>query len=192
MQNERIVYENYEKHYELTEMENVITFTRIFSDYHIRKGEPTYFVEQILNNLINQNINCDVAAIEKQLGLKLFPDFRIYCGSKGHTIRSGNDWKVGDQFVAGIWLDIPRMSKIIKLEPAIEIKKIWTFECNENGEIKVDGYPIREEQKVKMAKNDGLSLSDFEEWLVVPFINAKKYFRGQIICWDDAIKYDLG
>src|SRR5690606_7865261 len=114
------------------------------------------------------------------------------CGSKGHTIRSKNDWKMGDHFVPGIWLDIPRMSELIKLEPTIEIKRIWTFECNENGEIKVDGFPVDEEQKVKMAKNDGLSLTDFEEWLVLPCIKDEKRFRGQIICWDDAIDYDLG
>lgn len=172
-------------------MDNILTFTRIFSDYHIRKSEPTYFVEQILNNLMNQSIKCNVEEIEARLGFNLLPGFRTECGSKGHTIRSGNDWKVGERFSPGIWLDKPHHSKMITIEPDIEVKKIWTFECDENGLIRIDGYSIDDQQKAEIAKNDGLSWIDFEEWLVAPCRNSKKGFKGQIICWDDAIAYEL-
>lgn len=172
-------------------MDKVITFTRIFSEYHIRRGETTYFVEQILNNLSNQNINCNVIHVEKQLGHKLLAGFRTKCGSKGHTIRSGYNWSVGDKFSVGIWLDKPHVSEIVIIEPIIEIKKIWTFDCDDNGEIKVDGICIDLKLMEEIAKNDGLSLQDFEEWLIVPCLKAKKPFNGQIICWDAAIKYEL-
>ncbi|WEK20742.1 MAG: hypothetical protein P0Y49_06285 [Candidatus Pedobacter colombiensis] len=170
-------------------MSNVLTFTRIFPEYHIRKGEPTYFVEQILNNLISQNIKCNVAEVEAQFGFRLFDKFRIECGSKGHTVRSGNDWKVGDQFSPGIWLDKPYVSKIITIAPDMKIKKIWTFECSEKGVIAVDGSVIDACQEEEIAKNDGLSLIDFKDWIVMPCRRNQKSFKGQIICWDDSIVY---
>lgn len=172
-------------------MDKVITFTRIFSDYHIRSGEPTYFVEQMLNNLSDQNIDCNPTRVEKQLGHKLLSEFKTKCGSKGHTIRSGYNWSIGDKFSIGIWLDKPYVSEIILIEPMIEVKKIWTFDCDENGGIKVEGIYIDTKLKEEIAKNDGLSLIDFEEWLIVPCRKAHKPFKGQIICWDAAIKYEL-
>lgn len=170
---------------------DLITFTRVFSDYHMKRGEPTYFVEQILNNLIRQNIECNVADIEAQLGFKLLPEFQSKCGSKGHTIRSGSDWSEGDRFSPAIWMDKPHVSKIVTIALDLEVKKTWLFECDEKGIIKIDGFLIDKKQKAEIAKNDGLSLVDFEEWLVVPCIKAKKPFKGQIICWDESISYEL-
>ena len=38
----------------------VITFSRYFPAYQTRKGEPTYFVEQIQNSLISMNWEIDL------------------------------------------------------------------------------------------------------------------------------------
>lgn len=173
-------------------MSDVITFTRIFPEYHIRKGEPTYFVEQILNNLMYQNVRVDVEDIEEQLGLKLLDNFQTKCGSKGHTIRSGYDWQVGDKFTPQVWLGKPRASRLITIAPDLEVKKIWTFECDKNRLITLGGVQVDARQQKEIAQNDGLEWIDFVDWIIKPCYNVEVPFKGQIICWDDSIVYEVG
>jgi len=167
----------------------VITFTRIFPDYHLRKGEPTYFAEQILNNLIGQNLKCDVANLADKLNFNLLENFVLNCGSKAHTIRSGNDWKVGDKFAPFLWQGKPRASELISFAPDLEVKQIWTFDCDIHEVIRLDDSIIDREQEEIIAKNDGLSWLDFREWLVKPCSKNQAPFKGQIICWDNTITY---
>lgn len=139
---------------------------------------------------MQQNIIIDVAGVEKKLGFKLLDKFERECGSKGHTIRSGSDWQVGDKFIPQVWLDKPRASKLISIAPVIEVQKIWTFECDHNGLITVDGLHMDASQEQEIAKNDGLEWIDFNDWIIKPCYIAEKPFRGQIICWDESIVYE--
>lgn len=99
-------------------MSKVITFSRTFPSYHPRKGEPTYFVEQILEWLWDTweenpypnvpemliDLNCredswteeDIMIFNDQLE----PDLRQW---KGHTIRAGQRFKPGDLFKPVVW-----------------------------------------------------------------------------------------
>lgn len=123
-------------------MSKVITFSKFFPAYHPRKGEPTFFVEQI------------------QGGLKV------------HTIRAGSRWKVGDKFSPRIWSGKPYRTPQLTIAPDIEIKKIWDVEIAIGlGGIRINGdwnftdfYPLLE----KLSKNDGLTISDFKSWFNTP------------------------
>lgn len=170
-------------------MNKNITFTRIFPEYHIRKGDLTYFAEQILNNLSGQNIKCDVIALAAKLNFSLLENFEESCGSKGHTIRPGNDWKVGDRFSPLLWQEKPRHSELIPFTPELEVQRTWTFNCNPDGVIHVNGSIIDDKLKQLIAANDGLSWLDFKEWILTPCYKNQTSFSGQIICWDDSIVY---
>lgn len=139
---------------------------------------------------MHQKITIDVAGVEEELGFKLLDKFERACGSKGHTIRSGSDWQVGDKFIPQVWLGNPRASKLITIAPVIEVKKIWTFECDKNGLITIGGLQVDRNQEKEIAKNDGLEWLDFNDWIVKPCYNADRPFRGQIICWDESIVYE--
>lgn len=170
-------------------MSKVITFTRVFPDHHLRKGDLTYFAEQILNNLIGQNIKCDVANLADKLDFNLLEKFEVNCGSKGHTIRSGYDWKVGEHCSPLLWQGKPRASELIRFAPDLEVKQIWTFDCDINGVIRINGSIVDDTQEKIIAKNDGLSWLDFREWIVAPCYRNREPFQGQIICWDTGIRY---
>lgn len=169
-------------------MSKVITFSRVFPIYHPKKGEDTFFVEAILNHFgikfQSEAITPEVAAITN--------DFYLIDGrhKKGHTIRAGNRWKVGDKFSPRVWSDKAYRSKQIIIAPDIEIKKIWGFKIKDfriwivkpNGKWVNIGSTSKEMKQI--AENDGLNLFDLWEWFQYP-----NDFDGQIICWDETIEY---
>ena len=163
-------------------MSRIITFSRYFPAYHPRKGEPTYFVEQIYNGFYSKNNLMDYPN-----GLDV-NDF--VKGIKHHTIRAGNRWKVGDKFSPRVWSGKPYNSKQIIIAPDIEIKKVFDVNFRIRGSINFrivnHRYHFDHEKMKLLAKNDGLSYDDFMAW----FCNGKDWdFKGQIICWNENIIY---
>jgi len=88
-------------------MSRVLTFSRTFPSYHPRKGEPTYFVEKIWNNILkNENTSyyeiCSLNDNIEENKKAIIWDFWVMLKkahevpeSKYHTIRAGHRWKVG-------------------------------------------------------------------------------------------------
>lgn len=154
-------------------------FARTFPMTHPRKGEPTYFVEKIWTALYLNGIHLD------PLNFPDVPfDARIYNQSepKGHTIRAGNRWKVGDYFTPRIWSGRPYNSKTIQFAPPIKVEKLWKIEMLRYGQILINDRLW--EQLTPLAQNDGLTGDDFNNWFP-----PGKLFAGQIICWNKNIEY---
>lgn len=166
-------------------MSKVMTFSRYFPAYHPRKGEPTYFVEQIQNSLISMNWEID---LYKDINppMKFLESLtKENVGYKHHTIRAGNRWKVGDKFSPRVWSGKPYNSKQIIIAPDIEVKKVFKFTLL-GGVAFIDrGDFMNDDQLTQLANNDGLSLYDFVWW----FKNFSYHFEGQIICWNETITY---
>lgn len=174
-------------------MSKVITFSRYFPAYHTRKGEPTYFVEQIQNSLISMNWEID---LYKNINppMKFLESLtKENVGYKHHTIRAGNRWKVGDKFSPRVWSGKPYNSKQIIIAPDIEVKKVWDVKVEKNHfqdddgtiaivtKIIIDGMHKTENYE-KLAANDGLNIDDLCNWFYKPM-------EGQIICWNENITY---
>lgn len=170
-------------------MSKVITFSRTFPSYHPRKGEPTRFVEQILNSLKDQDVFLDFAKIDASLGWSLLDKFGLI-GRKHHTIRGGHRFKVGDWFSPRVWSGKPYKSKQITIAPDIQIKKIWDFEIDPAGVYSINGkYLLNGAIELRLAKNDGFdNPADMFNWFMVNYSKPKP-FEGQIICWNDTISY---
>lgn len=171
-------------------MARVITFSTKFPGNHPRKGEPTHFVQKILHSLVYPNYK---------------PVTEIGNPPKFHTIRKGNRWQEGEWFSPRIWgNDInpktgrsgPYHSKQITIADDIQIKKIWEITIKWDDEVDeidicIDGRwfcQMGSEESMRIAKNDGLNIDDFKNWFNPK--NKPIYFVGQIICWNDTIKYD--
>jgi hypothetical protein len=176
-------------------MTKVITFSRQFPGYHPRKGEPTQFIQKIWKSLGGVPSAYTLPFTEGDFKKSIVWGYQMVDGCKYHTIRSGHRWKVGDMFSPVVWgNDInhksgrsgPYQSKQIKIAPDIEIKKVWDFEIkdSEDGILWLDGEAITIDKVELIAKNDGLSLRDLLDWFKYP-----KDFSGQIICWNENIKY---
>jgi len=175
-------------------MSRVLTFSRVFPVYHPRKGEPTRFIEKIYAGLAD-----------------ILPEFKIpndandywewleyyNCTTpKYHTIRAGSRWKVGDKFSPRVWSGKPYQSKQIIIAPDIEVKSVQEIKIEVDKDyvcILIDNWPFFEENEnmvtqieafETLAKNDGLTLADMKAWFKYP-----KPFTGQIICWNEKIKY---
>lgn len=188
-------------------MSKVIIFSRVFPCYHPNAGQPTYFVEKILNWFWDQPENSFHNVLDLFLELNggkinsvqlnewiinnLVTDVSEY---KNHTIRLGHRWKVGDKFSPRVWSGQPYKSKQIIIAPDIEIKKIWNIEIAYTiqgikiiGKWDFDGF-IKVANNI--ASNDGLSEMDFENWITKsPEFKKKGSFIGQIICWNENIGY---
>jgi len=177
-------------------MSKVITFSLYFPGYHPRKGEPTYFVEKIHHNIWHSipddwmDAQSMIWDLNKHLPRKIVHDFiesldmeaNFADISKGHTIRYGNNFKVGDLFSPRVWSGKPYGSKQIIIAPDIQVKKSWDFESTHD-EIYLNGITILGSKTVDhIAKNDGLTIEDFFRWFNKPF-------EGQIICWNENINY---
>lgn len=165
-------------------MSRVLTFSTAFPGYHSKAGEPTYFVEKILLGLPSSIVIGLTSIPSKyyQTFLQLLADRKLF-EPKGHTIRAGKHWKVGDKFSPRIWSGKPYNSKQLIIAPDIEVKKVWDFEINRKG-IRINGNNVDDIDLELLARNDGLSLPDFLAWFKFP-----KDFSGQIIYWDDRIEY---
>lgn len=170
-------------------MSKVITFSRSFQKKHPRAGEPTNFVEKIVKGF--EILGIPIEDIDELAIDSLFPlDEDVYnqCAPKWHTIRSGNRFKVGDKFSPRVWGGRPYCSKQVILSEDVEVKKVWNFEMNADGEFFINGKPIDVTSSIwdgrTLSDIDGLDCDDFLNWFPVG-----KTFKGQIICWNENVKY---
>lgn len=180
-------------------MSRVRTLSRKYPSYHSKCGQPTFFVEKLLNWYWNeesnpyhnvQNMLIDLNGDKwDEHDLVKFADHqnREIKEWKLHTIRAGNHFKVGDKFSPRVWSGTPYKSKQIIIAPDIKIKKIWNFEIVDF-RFKLNGstFGSTSDEMMKIAINDGLELKDFHEWFRYP-----KPFDGQIICWSDKVCYNI-
>jgi hypothetical protein len=187
-------------------MSRVMTFSRTYPAYHPKAGQPTHFVEKVIQSLdlpdYKKSTLIDLYAekipsTEEQFlsgaGNPLYPHM-----PKHHTIRAGHRWKVGDWFSPRVWgNDInpktgkigPYHSKMIAFAPDIQVKKVWDFSIILGaiciGDWHMSGeHEGHHEMVERLAENDGLEKSDLITWFKYP-----KPFDGQIICWNESIKY---
>ena len=167
-------------------MAKVITFSQKFPSYHPKAGQPTYFVEAFYKSLFV--MKCLPKELEESFNHEVF----LNGMTKHHTVRSGNRFKKGDFFSPRVWgTDVnPKSgksgayhSKQIILSHDTEIMNVWDIEINEATEISINGKFISYGWEVELANNDGLSWQEFNDWFV------KLPFKGQIICWNDAVFY---
>lgn len=179
-------------------MSKVIRFSRQFPSYHPRKGEPTYFVEMILNwywetqnpqfhnvedmiFLLNPDKDADLL---KNFVASLNPDIKAW---KSHTIRQGERFKAGDMASLRVWSGRPYHTTDIVITPEVKIPKVWEFSRKEHAfymEYKNEKKEIPEliHPFILIANNDGLFPDDMISWFNKPF-------DGQIICWNELIEY---
>lgn len=161
-------------------MARVITFSRTFPSYHPKAGRPTYFVEKIWESTKTFS---EISLPGNVLFDEQYRYLRNPFVPKHHTIRAGHRWKVGDWFSPRVWSGKPYNSKQIQFAPEIQIKQIWDVEFDEDACLWI--YSDKEKGAGvlhRVAKNDGLSLTDLMTWFNKPF-------TGQIICWNDKINY---
>ena len=172
-------------------MSKVITFSRVFPSYHPRKGDPTYFVEKIWNSIaFDPDVYVEQFPIPyRELGI----DFRNTNDKKHHTIRAGHRFKVGDWFSPRVWSGKAYNSKQIVIAPDIQVKKIWDFDAHgtdfylsgKHEYAHPEGFDFSE-----VEKNDGLSPCELFDWICLsPEFKKENRFTGQIICWNENIKY---
>lgn len=172
----------------------VLTFARHFPAGHCRKGEPTYFVEQILNAVMPRGVNgiIDRNAIDRKV-LDIINDFVILDGrlEKHHTIRAGARFKPGDMASLRVWSNKPYRSKQIEFAQ-VEVKKVWVVRIEFSKDIiwvQINGGMRTYAFQNELAKNDGLELQDFIDWFKGHPKKGSEVFTGQIICWSPHITY---
>lgn len=155
-----------------------IMFSRTFPAYHPRKGEPTYFVEQMLKQLIADG----KATTEDLKGPFVDCSVLDKVGYKGHTVRKGHNFKAGDYFKPKVWTDKPYCSVKHQFAQPVLVEKTFDFELT-HSDFLVDGKIYCLKALTALAHNDGLSSDDFECWF------NEEPFDGQIIVWNNAIIY---
>lgn len=173
-------------------MSKVLIFSRTFPSYHIRKGQPTFFVEKIFKSLYL--MKCVPPELVDTYNFQIMNDDSV--AAKHHTIRAGNRWKVGDKFSPRVWSGKPYASKQIIIAQDIEVKKTFDIkiEVADIGFemtalwIYIDGKFLGTSKTGSIAENDGLKTHDFESWFAIS-IKKTKVFQGQIICWNENINY---
>jgi hypothetical protein len=173
----------------------VITFSRFFPAGHPRKGEATFFMEKIWKGLNTGNRRDGEYTVWSEGQLPhLWRDQMIdkKFTPKYHTIRAGNRWKVGDFFSPRVWAGKPYSSKQIEFAPPIQIKQTIDVVI----EIDAPHYTyilVPQKKKdtyimlpaVEVARNDGLSFEDFQNWFKPYCKTREDSFKGQIIIWGD-------
>lgn len=185
-------------------MAKVITFSRNFPAYHPKKGQPTFFVEQILNCLgcdyANERYLKELLELNaKNIQLKKLTKKDVYefwlkldqniKDEKGQTIRNGKRIKQHDLISYRVWSGKPYNSpQIIFFE--FRIIKTFDFEMDLAGVLAINGkYLLDEKQDITLAKNDGFTnYDDLFNWLM-PNFDKPTEINGQIICWNPEIKY---
>jgi hypothetical protein len=181
-------------------MAKVITFSRTFPKYHPKAGEPTYFVEQFWNSIQKKPkivgiLNDNPFIISNGIVQEFIRSINIDIDTeKHHTIRAGKRFKKGDFFSPRVWgTDInpksgksgPYHSKQIILAPDTEILEVWDIEIDKWQCVYINGTGkiLSVHNEIKIANNDGLKVQDFFDWF------PKLPFSGQIICWNENVKY---
>lgn len=167
-----------------------IMCSRFFPKGHPKAGQPTFFVERILNSIHNGQMSLDNICHE----LKDFiNDFELIANErqKYHTIRSGSRYKPGDMVSLRVWSDKPYRSKQVEFAQ-VEVKKTWEITIS-YGNYSIDtiqqGSFIPNCDLEKLANNDGLHVDDFWSWFNIHPKKQGEVFRGQIICWSDSVEY---
>lgn len=175
-------------------MSKVTTFSRVFPVTHIFKGDPTFFVEQILNSLhpngFEFHFDDYIQKLNNAVNILLLDHFQHslnadITGIKKHTIRDGKGCKAGDNFSFRIWSNKPYRSKQIIFTPDIEIKRVADIEISKKGVIVINGKEycmlngLSKELEL-LSSNDGLTIPQFQNWL-----NKRLPFSVQIRIWDD-------
>lgn len=177
----------------------VLTCSRTFPAGHPRKGEPTYFVEQILNATmprgVNNIINRD--AIDPDIR-PYINDFVLLGGStkKHHTIRTGSRFKPGEKVSLRVWSGAPYRSKQIEFAQ-VEAKKVWSFNIHVVDDDLVwqvpgfgsGSFDTKSGGLQIIASHDGLEIRDFIDWFNIHPKAKRQAFTGQIICWNESINY---
>lgn len=185
-------------------MARVITFSRRFPVKHPKAGQPTHFVEKIQLSLYNQKLISlsKASEIAAEMGIESMQyidaareHFKTIL-PKGHTIRNGHRFKVGDKFSPRVWSGRPYASKQVVIGPDIEVRKTWDITIYVDyfgplglqATITIACQPFYDIEK--LAQNDGLSVEDFLAWFAIhPKKTGPQTFEGQIICWDESISY---
>ncbi|MDQ6477814.1 hypothetical protein [Dyadobacter sp. LHD-138] len=161
-------------------MTKVLTYSRTFPAFHPKKGQPTHFVEKLIEGFLELG---DIEITDDQLNLCDFSVMRPDVWSKYTTIRAGNNWKAGDMFSPRVWSGKPYNSPQIIIAPDIRIEKVWDVEVDEDLCLWIVGGDEQDEGILeKVARNDGLELQDLLSWFNKPM-------SGQIICWNKNIEY---
>lgn len=178
-------------------MAKVITLSRTFPAYHPKAGQPTYFVEQVLNALGSIGIHMtfqhliDLNDEEKISEPQLW---KFWCevvngihnnkisSHKLHTIRAGHRWETGDKASLRVWSGKPYKSPQIIISPEVELVDVYDFEIAKNpfptGPEAYHGINGLHFELDEVAKNDGLSVQDLKDWFKYP-----NPFEGQILAW---------
>ena len=156
-----------------------IMFSRVYPKDHPRKGEPTYFVEKVLRQLI---IDDKASTEDLKSELVHIPILGRISG-KGHTIRKGHRFNEGDYFKPKVWTVLPYKSVKHQFAPPVKVEKVYNFEITD-GQIVIDGKLFATPWLNRVAFNDGLTLADFYAWFKYP-----KPFDGQVIVWNNEINY---
>lgn len=147
-------------------------------------------------NLVNNQLEYNMSHV-RDLKNKGYLDAAKFIdgAQKGHTCRAGHHWQVGDKFNPKFWSLQPYRSPQMYMGPAIEVVAVWDFFVEATGVAYLNGehivtYDCNGNIDIDdVAHNDGLSSTDFIDWIIEPCINKGKEFDGQIICWDDTIEY---
>ncbi len=189
-------------------MSRVLTFARQYPAYHSKAGEPTFFVEKILNKLgidysgkAYYEMLIELNRNNPKVNLSMLAIFQTYLfrnieSSKLHTIRSGHNVKVDDLRSPRVWIAKPYTETQIIFAPDIQVKKVWDFDIKWESNYEqffINGTCVSDCTKEDwfnsglielIAKNDGLGIVDFLDWFKFP-----SNFSGQIVAWDEKIEY---
>lgn len=183
-------------------MAKVITLSRTFLAYHPKAGQPTYFVEQVLNALGGSIVGIDSFQYFEELNPTLSPEIldgfvrSLVSGMEGeklHTIRAGHRWNQGDKASLRVWSGKPYNSPQIIIAPDVELVKVGDFKILKDiedtpwmdiGSTYSYPAPFDLERSIipTVAENDGLSTQDLLDWFQYP-----KPFDGQILCWKEVV-----
>ena len=177
------------------------TFARQFMKGHPMAGEPTYFVEKVLNALDVDWESLEYLDLLHELNPgkeDIVYDFYFGLGGTGcplddkklHTIRSGHHFITGDKIRLAVWSGKPYCSPQIRICPELEVmtydfqvkefKNAFYTDIGTRYSIP-DGF-IENSMLETVAKNDGLSTKDFLSWFKYP-----SEFEGQVIAWVDPL-----
>ena len=130
-------------------MTKVLTVSRTFPAFHPKAGQPTHFVEKLIESFLTLG---DIEITDEQLKLCSWNVMRPDVWEKWHTIRVGNNWKVGDTFSPRVWSGKPYNSPQITIAPDIRVEKVWPIEMyiqSGNGVTQLYIYNVCEGSKHK-------------------------------------------
>lgn len=183
-------------------MSKEITFSRCFPTTHPRKGEPTMFVEQMLNVLGIDPFDNKYFDLLRSINKERTDDelhnfigsLRVTDRDKFHTVRKGFRHSAGDNFKPRVWIDKPYKSNKIQFAPETTITKTYELEIDSDFDIflgdinRTVKFEMTDSEKYILAQNDGLTVQDFKRWFA-PYEIQFTGFEGQVILWSNNVKY---